>query len=811
MTEKNNSSENIVITGFSGRFPESDSVEELAKNLYDHTDMTNDEPRRWKKGLYGLDVHIGKMREQTLRNFDMQFFNVTQKHANYMDPQLRIALETTYEAIVDAGYNIQELRGARIGVYFAASISEVENEFLADEKLVNGYTLLGCARSMLANRLSFFFDFSGPSYVVDSACSSSLVALDRAYEDLKLGKIQGALVVGSNNILRAAYTLQFKKLGLLSDGGKCCAFDENASGYVRAEAIVSIFLQKESDARRIYSQILNVGINTDGFTREGIVYPSQKMQYELLKETYAKINLSPDSVFYVEAHGTGTKVGDLEEIGSISQFFCKNRGKPLYVGSIKTNIGHSEPVAGLCSISKILIAMENKMVPANLNYKTPHPEYTVIVNGDIEVVHKNLPWDGGIMGVSGYGFGGGNGHVILKSNLKEKNIPEKEDLSTSIVLVSGRTKESIEKLLSDVENHKNYEFNGLLNKIHSKHTPLHEYRGFAIIDNEKKSFKKEINNIGNADRPIWFIYSGMGSQWPGMIRDMMKIEVFRNSMMRSAECLKPKGIDLIKLLTDTDDSIYTNLLLSFISISTVSVALTDVLKSLNINPAGYIGHSMGEMGCAYVDGCVTTEQVALCAYNRACSTINDASTGGLMAAVGLSSTEVEKYLPNDVYIACYNNSSNVTISGPEKSVTDVVTKLKAQGIFAKAVKSSGYAFHTKYVMGCAENLEKNLTDIITNPKKRSSKWISTSVHESEWNSPKAQLCSGEYLTDNYSNPVYFEQALRHVPANAICIEIAPHGLMQSILKRALTTQTHLTMMAMKHENNIDFMLTNLGR
>lgn len=636
----------IVISGFSGRLPESSNIQEFRDNLYNGVDMVNDDPRRWPKGLYDLPSRIGKIKDADLEQFDQQFFSVHQKQAECMDPQMRMLLEATHEAIIDAGLNPQELRGSRTGVYIGVSNSEVEQYWCADPDRVNGYGLTGCARAMFANRVSFTFDFKGPSYAADTACSSSLYAMSQAFADMKAGRCDAAIVAGAGIILKPTMSLQFKRLGMLSAEGKCKAFDESGAGYVRSDGCVVILMQKASQARRVYSTVLNVRTNTDGTKEQGITFPDGKMQNRLIRETYDEIGLNPADVVYVEAHGTGTKVGDPQEVNSITDFFCKDRKAPLLIGSVKSNMGHSEPASGVCSIAKVLLAMEEGVIPANLHYKSPNPDLYGIVNGSVTVVDHNMPWNGGIIGLNSFGFGGANAHVIMRSNPKPK-VTTPSDTIPRLAVLSGRTREAVDLLLDDIEKNKtDEEYLGLVNEIHSKNIPLHYYRGYAVVG-EINTIRETSEDVDDK-RPIWYIYSGMGSQWASMAKDLMDLEVFRNSIDRCADALRPEGVDLIQILTNSEESTFDNILNSFISIAAVQVGLTDVLNHLGIKPDGIVGHSVGELGCAYADGCFTAEQTVLCAYWRGRSILDSKLKTGMMAAVGLSweDTKVISYFHN---------------------------------------------------------------------------------------------------------------------------------------------------------------------
>jgi fatty acid synthase len=442
-----------------------------------------------------------------------------------------------------------------------------------------------------------------------------------------------------------------------------------------------------------------------------------------------------------------------------------------------------------------------------------------------------MEWNGGIIGLNSFGFGGANAHVIfwyilrflilkffiyykkviLKSNPKPKSIGTIGEIPR-LVCVSGRTEEAIETLLSEIEANRNdEEFLGLLNEIHAKNIPMHYYRGYTVMGADGSN-QREVAEFRDEKRPIWFIYSGMGSQWASMAKEMMSVDVFRQAIQKCADVLSIEGIDLVDILTKSDDSKFDNILNSFVSIAAVQVALSDVLTSLGIVPDGLVGHSVGELGCAYADGCFTAEQTVLAAYWRGRSILDTDLVPGQMAAVGLSWEECQQKLPKDVIAACHNSADSVTISGPTASIDKVVKELSEQGIFAKAVKSSGIAFHSKYIAEAAPKLRKSLDKIIPTPKTRSDRWISTSIPEAAWNSPLAKQSSSAYHVNNLLSPVLFHSALQHIPANAICIEIAPHGLLQAILKRSLGNDcTNISLMKRQHADNVQFMLTNVGK
>nr|XP_033193891.1 fatty acid synthase [Bombus vancouverensis nearcticus] len=799
----------IVISGFSGRFPESSDIEEFKKNLFEGIDMITDDERRWPAGLFGLPKRTGKLKD--LKSFDATFFGVHAKQAHVMDPQLRLLLEVVYEAIVDAGINPNDIKGSKTGVFIGVSSSESDEFWSKDPDQINGYGLTGCCRAMFPNRISYTFDFNGPSYAIDTACSSSLYAMHQAIVSIRSGECDAAIVGGCNLLLKPTSSLQFHRLGMLSPDGACKAFDSDGKGYVRSEAVSVLLLQKARDARRVYATVLHAKTNTDGNKAQGITFPSGDMQNKLMREVYAEVGVNPADVAYVEAHGTGTKVGDPQEINSIANLFCKGRKGPLLLGSVKSNMGHSEPASGVCSMAKLLIAMETGVIPGNLHFKNPNTDIPALSDGSIQVVDKNMPWKGGLVAVNSFGFGGANAHILLRSNPKPKLSPVLDNKVPKLVTVSGRTSEAVNLLLDKAKEYeKDDEFIALLHDIHANNVAGHLYRGYSIMGNVST---REVDSYVNEKRPIWFVFSGMGSQWPGMGKDLLSIDIFQRSLRRCAEALKPEGIDLMNLIQNgTAETFDENVLYSFVSIAAIQVALVDVLTYLGIQPDGIVGHSVGELGCAYADGTFTPEQTVLAAYWRG-KTIKDSNLQpGGMAAVGLSWEEAAARCPPDVTPACNNSADSVTVSGPIESLKKLADDLQKDNIFIKLVNSSGVAFHSKYVAPVGQKLRTMLEKIITNPKQRTSRWISTSIPESAWGTPLAQLSSAAYHVNNLLSPVLFYQALGHIPENAIVIEIAPHCLLQAILRRSLpSTVTNIGLHKRGHANNLNFFLENIGK
>ncbi|CAD5118531.1 DgyrCDS7222 [Dimorphilus gyrociliatus] len=799
----------IAITGFSGRLPESSNVNEFWRNLQDGVDMVTEDERRWPLGIYDLPLSNGKLKDIT--HFDASFFNIHAKQATAMDPQLRLLLEVVYEAIMDSGFTINEMSGTKTAVYVGCIHSDNHHNITTDATSINGYEMTGNARTMMANRISYSFNFQGPSLAVDTACSSSLEALNLAYHALLDGSCENAIVAGSHLLLRPESSVQFNKLHMLSPDGRCKSFDDSANGYVRSEGIIALFLQNYKDARRIYSSVLGSLDNCDGQKELGITFPSGNVQSNLLRDVYRQANIDPLKVSYIEAHGTGTQAGDPQELKALDKVFCDKRESPLLVGSVKSNMGHCEPAAGLASLVKLILAHEHRLLPGNLNYKQPNRNIESLISERIKVVDRLTPWEGGIVGINSFGFGGANVHSILNFDATEGVIDNLSDRPT-VGLVCARTKEGVENLLNLFENNtNNLGLQFLCYNQRKESSNLLPFRGFITLNTP--STLKGIQKFTEPDtkRPIYYVYPGMGCQWVGMGRDMMTFDCFRNSIETCSKALMNVGMDLKRLLEKGTEDDFKNPLNTFICITSIQIALTDLLEEFGIEADGIIGHSVGELGCAYADKTLTAEQTVLCAYWRG-KCIKDANLRpGAMAAVGLTWEDAMNKCPPNVVPACNNSEETQTVSGPFECVKEFADQLKNEGYFVRIVDSSGVAFHSPELMVCSPQFTEKLQRVIKEPKKRSSKWISTAFPEEEWDNQEACYSSAEYHTHNFTHPVLFNAALKMIPNDSIIIEIGPHGLLQSVIKRALGPSAYLTSLMKKNDkDNLGFFMKNLG-
>ncbi|KAL1472373.1 hypothetical protein MTO96_039375 [Rhipicephalus appendiculatus] len=695
--------DDIVISGFSAYFPQADHLVEFKEKLYAGVEMVTEDDLRWPPGYNGMPKIHGKIKD--LSRFDAEFFSTPPKQANLMDPQLRLLLETSYEAILDAGYDPKTLRKRKIGVFIGNSASETVQAFKVDREKEDAYVVLGCHTAMFSNMISYSLDFQGPSMTIDTACSSTIVALSEAVLAIRSGRCEAAIVGGASITLDPYFMKSFRSMGILSGDGKCRPFDAQ----VRLSAHSSF--KNFPDARRVYAKVLNANTNSDGYKEEGATFPSAAAQEKLLRDAYAEVNVDPTKVVYVEAHGTGTAAGGIQELQAISSVMCSpEREKTLLIGSVKSNMGHAESASGIPSVAKVILAMETGTIAATLNFNEPHPDIPSLHDGRVKVVDQPTPFDGGMIGICSQGIGGANAHVILESNPSAhvESLPRAKPYLPRLILMAGRSEEGLMQTLNRVEAEGPYPDSGyaLLNRIGQRSVKQFPYRGYAIVpvDDVKKEVVKVVEGAPSEKRPLWFVFTGVGCQWNGMGRQMMQFEPFAKSIRNSYELLKEKlGEDLMDMLI-SDEPRCKTIKACFLSITAVQVALVDTLQALGIQPDGMLGHSAGEVGCAYADGGFTAEQALLCAYWRGRSLEMGYAFDGAMAAVGKS----------------YLNQRHAA--------------------------SAGSAHQRRKAV-----LEE----------------------------PGACLCSAEYHTNNFLNPVLFCEALKYVPVNAILLEIGPHCLLQA--------------------------------
>lgn len=427
----------IAIIGADGVFPQSDSIEEFWENLINEKDMVTEIPKnRWnfenmyspEKGAKNKSISKWGGFINDVDKFDAQFFNISPKEAELMDPQQRLFLQSSWKVIEDAGYKASSLSGKNIGVFVGASFNDYQNMIWDELGESRVQIPVGNMLAMLSNRVSYFMNFKGPSEVVNTACSSSMVAIHRAVTAINNGECEMAIAGGVSLSLSPMNYIIASKLEILSPDGKCKAFDESANGFVKGEGVGSILLKPLNKAIEDHDHIYAVICATNekhGGKASSITAPDSESQAELIIETHEKALVNPNSISYIETHGTGTELGDPIEVDGLKKAFSSVKNKTNYcgLGSVKSNIGHLEPAAGIASVIKVLMAMKYEVLPTSLYVKKINP-YIKLENSPFYIVNKMKKWgylkdiDGNEMplraGISSFGFGGTNVYMILE-------------------------------------------------------------------------------------------------------------------------------------------------------------------------------------------------------------------------------------------------------------------------------------------------------------------------------------------------------------------------------------------------------------
>jgi fatty acid synthase len=455
-------------------------------------------------------------------------------------------------------------------------------------------------------------------------------------------------------------------------------------------------------------------------------------------------------------------------------------------------------------------------VPPNINFKEIRPDIPSLVEGRLAVVAEPIKCPGKLVGINSFGFGGANAHALIEGNKKEKiNKGLPQDDLPRLVVWSGRTEVAVNTIFDDLSKRPlDAEYVALLHSVQSEAIPRNVFRGYGVFSKNGEEpaicLGQDVQHFTGLKRPLVWVYSGMGSQWSQMGAALMSIPLFRAAIEKCHEVLKPKNLNLIDIITSPEEK-FANILHSFVGIAAIQIGLTDILKDLGIEPDFIIGHSVGELGCAYADGCFTAEQMILSAYSRGMASLETQVVCGSMAAIGLGYRKIRSLLPSGIEVACHNSADSCTISGPAEDVANFVAELKAKNIFAKEVPCSNIPYHSKYIADMGPRLLVRLNEVLPEAKPRSAKWLSSSVPKTKWDLEDSKYSSAFYHTNNLLSPVLFEETSLLLPNNALTIEIAPHGLLQAILKRSMANSIHIGLTQRGHKDNVQFLYAALGK
>ncbi|KAJ8713074.1 hypothetical protein PYW08_008378 [Mythimna loreyi] len=814
------SDDSIVISGMSALLPRCRNLDEFNEKLYNMEDLVSSEGLRWDFKHPDLASGAGMAPELDL--FDAQFFGVNYRLSDYMDPMSRKALEQAYQAIYDAGVSPSQLSGKKVAVFFGTSFSDTEKYGITEFIAKNGSGILGSSKTMFANRISYWLNVKGPSIGIDELDCSSTAALEAAYSVMRRGECEAAIVGGAYLGLHPHASVHHGRVsGTVAKDGKTKSFSQDADGYVLSDTVGIVFLQKAKDAKRVYAELLHVKTEFISVLRDEM---GPKFGYSrdpqimagFIREFYEEVQVPPKVVEYVEAHGTGVPDSDKSELEALAEVYCRGRQDPLLVGSVTSNIGLTEAASGMAALTKVLLGYYTGKIAANLHCDNPRQDVVALREGRLCIVTEHQPFNRSYVALNGMSISGVNSHVLLHGRYKSKELSRYQASFPRLVTLSGRQESAITKVFEELKSRPiDAEELALLHNFHSSNISGHLSRGYTILDTDENqktvSLCEKSEYFDEARRPLWFVYSGMGSQWAGMGAQLMRIPIFAAAIERCHQVLAPEGLDIVKIITSPDKEVLEDIRNCFVGIAAIQIGLTDILYELGLKPDGIIGHSVGEQGCAYADGCLSAEEMILCAFYRGQVSLTTPLIHGSMAAVGLGYEQISKMCPPEIDVACHNGPYSSTISGPADIMKAFVAELTAKGIFAKEVPTSNIAYHSRYISDAGPELLKLLQGVLKNPKPRSERWLSTSVPQNKWNKDMAKVCSAEYLTNNLLNPVLFEETSRLIPSNAVCVEIAPHGLLQAILKRSLPAEIrHIPLTNRSHPDPVLYLLQAVG-
>ncbi|MCJ1466203.1 hypothetical protein MMC07_004822 [Pseudocyphellaria aurata] len=778
--------------------------------------------------------------------FDAPFFNISPNEAKAMDPQQRLLLECTYEALENGGIPLHTIVGKPVGVYVGASASDYSSLLGKDPDSLPTYATTGTVMNILANRLSYVLDLKGPSLAVDTACSSSLVALHLACQSLRCGESQSAIVGGVYILLSPDNMIGMSSIRLFGEEGRCYTYDDRASGYGRGEGVASIILKPLQDAiedgDHIHAIIRNSGINQDGKTA-GITVPNQKSQEDLIRSVYNAAGLDVRETNYVEAHGTGTSAGDPVEAGAIANTmaFGRNPDDPLLVGCVKTNIGHLEAGSGLAGIVKTALMLKKAMIPPNINFRHPN-KHIPLRDWKLKAIIPVHSSALGLIGRPGTHFStsmafkkhsqsiceqlwGTNAHVIMEASpqassareLNSQNGAVKSYLSGSLQARPGRVYvltaadkastslqlKNLASYLKERQEPDSVQFMEDLAYTLGQRRSLLEWRvavpAFSMADLAKSVADAEVQPTKMLKPPrLGFVFTGQGSQWHAMGRELMAdYPIFMSTLRQADKCLSSMGAPwslLDELRKDAKSSRINDAYISQPATTAIQIALTVLLSSWNVSPVAVTGHSSGEIAAAFAAGALSVESCLSIAYHRGmlASTLTRdfPNCDGGMLAIGASPAELDPILKRlksgSVVIACINAPSLVTASGDRKAITELQQVTESQGLLTRRLRVD-VAYHSQHMQAIGPAYLKAISHI--KPGKSSYPKFYSSLNGCR---TETDMLDSNYWVENMISPVQFSKAVDCLCAESqngppedaidVLIEIGPHSALSAPIK-----------------------------
>lgn len=724
--------EPIAIVGASCRYPGgSDTPDSLWRVLRDGVDAVCEvPPDRWdSKAYYDPDPKApGKMMTRWggfisgIDQFDPQFFGISPREAATMDPQQRLLLETAYEALESSGIAVDSLTGSRTGVFVGITTSDYGQRMRgAGPEHSDVYSATGNALNAAAGRISFAFGFQGPCVALDTACSSSLVAVHLACQGLRTRECNLALAGGVNIVLSPDAMVLFSKWGMMAADGRCKTFDAAADGFVRGEGCAVVALKRLSDAIADGDPILAVirgsAVNSDGRS-SGLTVPNGPAQQAVVQSALASSGLKPSDIDYVEAHGTGTPLGDPIEVEALGAVLCAGRPaeRPLLIGSVKTNLGHTEAASGLAGLLKVVLSLRHEAIPPHLHFSQPNPGIAW-ESMSIGVPTALTPWVRGTRprraGVSSFGFSGTNAHVILEeAPLLESSSAAAMPGLVNVLTLSGKSAGAVRELAGRyaafLESHPEVAFADVCRTSALGRTPFSYRVGIAadssaraaqllaaVSKGESPSEVAQGRVVGGARARVAFMFPGQGSQWAGMARQLHESEpVFREAFDACAPAFAAAtGMSLLDLLGREDllgETQYTQP-----ALFAVEWALSKLWMSYGVSPCAVIGHSVGEYVAACVAGVMDVQDGVKLIAARGRLMQARTQRGAMLAILGDESLVSPLIAGKEAQlsIAAINAPDSIVVSGATDAIEALQSTLQARSIRVQRLAVS-HGFHS---------------------------------------------------------------------------------------------------------------------
>jgi acyl transferase domain-containing protein/acyl carrier protein len=808
----------IAVVGISCRFPGASNPSAFWRLLREGADAIGDlPPGRWDlEGLSAGDRALpGVLRGgflESVDRFDPDFFGIPRREAAIMDPQQRLVLELSWEALEDAGIVPAGLHGSRAGVFVGAIASDYSHLLQRHgAEAITRHALTGTARGIIANRVSYALGLRGPSLVVDTVQSSALVAVHLACDSLRRGESTLALAGGVNLNVMPSSAIAASKFGALSPDGACFTFDARANGYVRGEGagvvVLKTLARALADEDPIYGLIRGSAVNNDG-SGDGLAAPDRQAQEEVLRQAYRNAGIDRDEVRYVELHGTGTRLGDQVEAAALGAVLGAGRGgeERLSVGSAKTNVGHLEGAAGIVGLIKVLLCVSHGELPPSLNFEAPPASIPLDELGlRVQRTLTQWPRDAGqrIAGVSSFGMGGTNCHVVLSAApapvVQEDRRGEPGPrggpaLGMTPLAISAKSepalREQARRLLARLEASPDLSFGDVGYSLATSRS-VFEHRA-VVLGDDRETLLGGLGALADAqpartvvegealvDGGAVFLFPGQGSQWDAMTLELLdRWTVFAEQMHACEEALGPfvgwSVQDVLRGARDAPSLERVDVVQPVLF--AVMVSLAALWRSCGVRPIGVVGHSQGEIAAAHVAGGLSLRDAArvIAMRGRALASLSGL---GAMVSIALPVAEVERRLErreDHVEVAAVNGPSSVVVSGGRDALEGLLAELTAEEVKARKIPVD-YAAHSDQVEAAREELLEGCAGII--PRSGEVPFYS-SVTGGLLDT--AQL-DGEYWYRNLRETVQFERTLEGVleRGHRALVEVSPHPVLTS--------------------------------